>query len=170
MACGCLMIFTSVFGFISSFFSLSPFMACLDIYILCFGILSVCLEYKDQVMMKRNVDVIKREARFLTTPWGRAAFYFFVGILMIAKGGILSIIAGIFLMLVGGVIYTSCRNAYAALNELHSQKYTEAILIAKFRAHDLNKDGQLDTKEFSEVRLFCGSEQRLTSCGSCHDV
>jgi COPI associated protein len=109
-------------------------------------------------MMKRNVDMIKREARFLTTPWGRAAFYFFVGILMIAKGGILSIIAGIFLMLVGGVIYTSCRNAYAALNELHSQKYTEAILIAKFRAHDLNKDGQLDTKEFSEVGVFCDIE------------
>ena len=151
------MIITSIFGFLNSFFSLNQFSACLDIYILCFGVLSICLEYKDQVFMKRNVDIIKREAHFLATPWGRAAFYFFVGILVVSRGSIINLVAGIFLMIVGGVIYNSCRNAYSALNELHNAKYSEAILVKKFREFDHNKDAHLDTKEFSEVSFSVAS-------------
>jgi hypothetical protein len=36
-AAGCFMMFTSFFGFFSNFFGLSPFLACLNIYIFCFG-------------------------------------------------------------------------------------------------------------------------------------
>jgi COPI associated protein len=151
MACGCLMIMTGIFGTLSSVFSLNPFTAVLDLYILCFGIISVCLEYKDQVMVKRNVDIIRREFHFITTPWGRAAFYFFSGILMVASGGILEIISGLFLMIVGAVIYYSCHNAYAALNKLHDAKYSETMLLEKFKEFDLDKDDHLNTKEFSEV-------------------
>lgn len=149
--CGCLMIVTSVFGILSSVFSLSPFTACLNVYICFFGILSVCLEYKDQVMMKSYVDFIRREAHFLITPSGRAFFYIFIGILMFSKGGVLNMIAGLFLIVIGSVIYQSCRNAYATLNKLKTDKYTEAQLIEKFHEHDTNKDGELDSREFAEV-------------------
>jgi hypothetical protein len=37
LASGCFMMFSSFFGFFSNFFGLSPFRACLDIYIFCFG-------------------------------------------------------------------------------------------------------------------------------------
>lgn len=153
MVSGCVMIFTSISGFMNSLFGLSPFMACLDIYICCFGILAICLEYKDQMMMKKYVDIIRREAHFLTTPAGRAAFYFFNGILIISKGGIVNLLAGGFLMLVGAVIYHSCRQAYSALNELHNKKYTEAYIISEFIKHDKDKSGLLDTKELGEVRV-----------------
>lgn len=154
------MIVTSIFGFLSSIFGLSPFMACLDIYILVFGILSVCLEYQDQVFTKKYVDVIRKEAHFLITPSGRAAFYFFVGVLMVAKGGLLDLFAGLFLILVGVVIYNSCRNAYLVFNELHNAKYTEAFIIAKFREFDVDKSGHLDTKELGLVSNLFTSKCR----------
>ena len=72
---------------------------------------------------------------------------------MVASGRILEIISGLFLMIVGAVIYMSCHNAYAALNKLHDAKYTEAMLLEKFKEHDLDKDDHLNTKEFSEVSV-----------------
>lgn len=152
MVSGCLMIATSVFGILDAFLSLSPFSACLDVYITFFGVMSVCLEYKDQTLTKVYVDIIRKEAHFLTVPSGRAAFYFFVGTLIAFKGGLTDLISGIFLMLVGAVIYHSCRNAYRALNELHNAKFTESFIISKFREFDYDRSGQLDSKELGEVR------------------
>jgi vacuolar-type H+-ATPase subunit I/STV1 len=151
LICGSLMIICGILGFLSSIFSLSPFAACLDVYIFIFGVLSVCLEYKDQVMMKSYVNLIRREAHILITPSGRAGFYIFVGILMFSKGGLLNILAGLFMIVIGAVIFQSCRKAFAALNELKTDKYTEAQLIENFNEHDINKDGELDSREFAEV-------------------
>lgn len=161
------MIATSIFGFMSSFFALSPFLAILDLYICCFGVLAVCLEYKDQIMMKRYVDIIRKEAHFLTIPSGRAIFYIFAGVLIVSKGGLPNLFAGIFIMLVGGIIHNSCRQAYLALNELHNKKYTEEYIISNFKKHDKDNSGQLDTKELGEVRGR--SNQSVLRFRSCNE-
>jgi EF-hand domain len=161
------------------------------IYIVC-SVLSVCMEYKDQMLTAKYIDLIRREAHFLTTPYGtvnffagaqclrnfssapyqcnsayvntlircytlplagRAAFYFFVGVLMVCKGGILDFVAGLFLAVIGVIIYHSSRKSYAALEAIRGQRHSEAELRARFRAYDTNKNGQLDSKEL-ETALF----------------
>ena len=98
---GCFMMLSSFLGFFSNFFALSPFTACLNVYIFCFGVLSVCMEYKDTLMTQQYVAIIRKEAHFLTTPYGRAAFYCFVGILLVCKGGLLDLFGGVFMAVTG---------------------------------------------------------------------
>jgi hypothetical protein len=69
--------------------------AALDIYLFFGGLVCIVLELKEKVFTQKYMDVLKREALFLTRPYGRAAFYFFVGILMSCQGGILSIVGGV---------------------------------------------------------------------------
>ena len=91
---GLLIVGSSVFSFIAHFFSLSPFSALLDVYLILFGFLACILEYKDLLLTAKVLEVIKREALFLYRPYGRAAFYFFVGLLLIANGGLLGFLVG----------------------------------------------------------------------------
>lgn len=151
---GCFMMFTSFFEFFSNFFGLSPFMACLDLYIFCFGALAVCLEYKDQVLTAKYVAIIKQEAHFLSTPYGRAAFYFFVGLLMVCKGGILNLLGGVFLAVIGVIIYRSSRRSYDVLEKLRGSKTSVEQVAQKFRSYDKDRTGHLDTPELA---LLCAS-------------
>ena len=34
------------------------------------SVLAVCMEYKDQVLTAQYIELIRREAHFLTTPYG----------------------------------------------------------------------------------------------------
>ena len=82
-------------SFFSKIFSLSPLSAALDIYIFFGGLIAITLELKEKVFTQKYMDVLKREALFLTRPYGRAGFYFFIGILLSCQGGILSIVGGL---------------------------------------------------------------------------
>ena len=154
---GCFMMFTSFFEFFSNFFGLSPFLACLDLYIFCFGALAVCLEYKDQLVTEKYVDLIKKEAHFLTTPYGRAGFYFFVGLLMACKGGILNWIGGIFCVIIGVIIFRSSRRSYEVLEQLRGSKNTVDQVRSKFKYYDKDRSGQLDTPELAVLCASLGS-------------
>jgi hypothetical protein len=48
----------------------------------------VALEYRERLFPLIWLQCVRREALFLYKPYGRAAFYFFAGILLIAKGGL----------------------------------------------------------------------------------
>ena len=86
-------------GFLSFAFeitNLSPIMAILNVYIFLFGAVLVILEYKDQTYTKFLLDYVKKDAYFLYRPYGRGAFYTFLGTLLVCKGGLISPITGLF--------------------------------------------------------------------------
>jgi hypothetical protein len=154
---GILMMFISFFGFFSNLVSLSPFNAILDLYIFCFGLISAALEYKERFFTQSYIDIIKREALFLYKPYGRAAFYFFLGILLIGKGGLFSIIVGIYTAFVGFVVYQGSIAANLALAELKGNQYSLSDIEGNFEKFDFNKDGSLDTTELSSLCQSMGS-------------
>lgn len=154
---GILMMFISFFGFFSNLASLSPFNAILDIYIFCFGLISVALEYKEKFFTQSYIDIIKREALFLYKPYGRAAFYFFLGILLLGKGGLFSSIIGIYTAFVGFVVYQGSIAANLALSELKGNQYLLSDIERNFDKYDNNKDGSLDTTELLSLCKSLGS-------------
>jgi hypothetical protein len=88
LAAGVSIVITALLSFLSDLTSFSPFYALLDVYLLAFGILMVALEYRERLFPLIWLQCVRREALFLYKPYGRAAFYFFAGILLIAKGGL----------------------------------------------------------------------------------
>jgi Ca2+-binding EF-hand superfamily protein len=76
---------------------------------------------------------------------------------MVCKGGILDFVAGLFLAVIGVIIYHSSRKSYAALEAIRGQRHSEAELRARFRAYDTNKNGQLDSKELAALCLTLGT-------------
>lgn len=149
---GLLLIVTSFFEFLSDFFGLSPFSAVLDLYLLGFGLCMTLLEYKEMIFTDSWLRVIRREALFLYRPYGRAGFYFFVGILEVVKGGLIGFIIGIYTAFIGAIIYRGSRQATRALDELKRQgKFTEADIVRKFHEFDKSGKGQLDVKDLSKL-------------------
>ena len=86
---GAIISLISAMSIMSDFLKLSPFTAILDIYLSAFGLLTLLLEYKESTFPSGWLQVIKREAHFLYQPYGRAGFYFFIGVVLIVKGGLL---------------------------------------------------------------------------------
>jgi hypothetical protein len=154
---GLLIMTTSAFSFISSFFSLSPFTAVLNIYLFAFGAISCVLEYKEKLLPPRLLTLLKREALFLYRPYGRAAFYIFVGLLMAAHGGLLGLLPGLYTLLVGIVIYYSSRKAVGALNELKGTLKDEKGASAAFYRFDTDKSGFLESKDVAQLCQSIGS-------------
>ena len=141
----------SLLSFLSHIFGLSPFTAILDVYIFFFGLVAAALEYKKRLMTEKWLKILRREALFLSRPYGRAIFYFFCGVLMIAKGGLITFICGLFVTAVGAFIYLSSKQAYNKLYELHTQNLTDKDIETHFKKHDKNGDGKLDTDELGSL-------------------
>ena len=148
---------SSFLEFWSNLFGLQPFYILLDVYIFLFGLLAVCLEYKDQMLTASYVAMISQEAHFLTTPYGRAAFYFFVGLLMVCKGGLLNWVGGLFACVVGVVIYRSSRRSYEALAQMRGSQENVDAVRSKFRAFDTARTGQLTTAQLAQLCASLGS-------------
>jgi hypothetical protein len=158
---GLLIVITSSLGLLSNFFGLSFFTALLDVYAIGFGALACVLEYKDVLLTASAREVIRREALFLYRPYGRAAFYFFIGLLMVAKGGLLGFIVGAYTMLVGVIIFTSSRSAVAALDEIRNSMKTEKDVALKFAQFDTDNSGALDSAELARLCRSLGAQQTL---------
>jgi hypothetical protein len=158
---GLLIVITSSLGLLSNFFGLSFFTALLDVYAIGFGALACVLEYKDVLLTASAREVIKREALFLYRPYGRAAFYFFIGLLMVAKGGLLGFIVGAYTMLVGVIIFTSSRSAVAALDEIRNNIKSEKDMALKFAQFDTDNSGALDSAELARLCRSLGAQQSL---------
>ena len=151
------MIITSSLGFFDSILYLSPFTAVLNLYIICFGIIAILLENKEYFLTKKYRDIIKTEARFLDKPYGRAAFYFFVGILLVAKGGLFGLLVGLYTSFIGAVIFYGSKAAYDTLDRLKTDHYTEAQVKEKFYEFDRDKSGSLDAAELAALCKALGS-------------
>lgn len=144
---GLLMMANGVLSFLVELTSLSPLMAVLDIYMFCFGLICVLLEYKEQALTQKYINIIRREALFLYKPYGRGAFYMLCGSILLAKGGILSPLIGLFVCCIGLLLFSSSRQAQRSLDVLREQQFNDELMSAKFQEFDKNNDGYLNAAE-----------------------
>lgn len=158
---GLLIIVSSSLSLLSHFFGLSWFSAMLDVYSIAFGAIACTLEYKDYLLTANARAVLRREALFLSRPYGRAAFYFFIGLLILAKGGILNMIIGIYTMAVGVIIFVASRAAIDSLEKLRSSMKTEREVALKFAEFDVDHSGGLDSTELARLCQSLGAPQSL---------
>mmetsp|Transcript_7901 Transcript_7901/g.13088 ORF Transcript_7901/g.13088 Transcript_7901/m.13088 type:complete len:257 (-) Transcript_7901:31-801(-) len=166
LAAGLLIMFCSVFSFLADFFSLSPFNALMDVYMFVFGAIACVLEYKEELLPESYLKILKIEALFLYRPYGRAAFYVFVGLLLIAQGGMLGFLVGLFAVAVGVVVYYASRKAVDALHTLRDSLKDEKSAAAAFAQYDKDKSGYLDSKELALLCKSIGSVLTLNELES----
>ena len=140
----------------SNFFGLSPFKAVLDLYLFLFGLLACVLEFKERVFTLKYLEIIKKEALFLYRPYGRAAFYFFIGLLVISQGGLLGLLVGLYTSAVGVIIFYASRSVITSLNTLKQSQYTEQQIAEKFQLFDKDNSGYLDSSELSSLCTSLG--------------
>lgn len=129
----------------------SPATALIDCYLFLFGLAAVLLEYKEVSFTKKYQDLIKREALFLYRPYGRAFFYIFIGLLLLATGGILGLLIGSYVTVVGIFIFIASRDAIKQLEQLKSTIHNDTDLAKTFKEFDKDNSGYLDTKELAAL-------------------
>lgn len=136
---------------------LSPFTLVMDLYVMAFGALAVCLEYKEHLfgtlLPSSYLEAIRREALCLYRPYGRACFYFFVGIMIVTQNSIfsLSFMVGVYVATMGAIIFLSSRSALSSMAALRAQGLGEADIRNKFNRADKDKNGTLDTTELAAL-------------------
>lgn len=153
---GALIIFVHSLSFFGDLFGLSPFLCVMDIYLILFGACAIVLEYKDTFLPTKYIQLLHQEALFLYKPYGRAAFYIFVGVLLVVKGGILDFLVGLYTLIVGGIIFYGSSQAHAQLKELRQSVKSEAELEFKFREFDVDRSGFIDHSEFKKLCASLG--------------
>lgn len=102
-----------------------------------------------------NYFVTFRQARFLATPYGRAGFYFFMGLLLACEGFLVDLIAGCFMSCIGIVIFYSSYRMYHALRDLMKPEYTQAAIITKFREFS-GSDNKMNSEELTKLFASLG--------------
>jgi len=102
----------------------------------------------------------------LYRPYGRAAVYFFVGVLMISDSGLLGKLVGLYLAAVGGIIFYSSREAVKQLNFAKGTMQNEQEVIAKFREFDQDRSGALDSKELALLCKALGAKMTMNELES----
>eukprot|EP01039_Chlorochromonas_danica_P005759 gene5759-6343_t len=146
----------SLMSFLSNIFGLSPFRAVLNIYMLFFGTAACILEFKEKALTQHYLDLLRREALFLYHPYGRAGFYFFVGVLVVAQGGLVNLSVGLYCAVIGMAIYQSSLTAFQELNNIRGG-IEERDLDEKFDAFDKDKSGTLESCEFGNLVSSLGA-------------
>lgn len=163
---GLAMMGTGALSFMGDFFLFNYFGAVLDVYIFLFGILSVCLEYKESILPTKWVDQLKIEAKFMYKPYGRAVLYFFFGVLLISQSKLLYLCTGLYLCVIGGLVVYYAGNAQKALQAFKDKKLSFFQLRSAYDAADKNKDGLTPGELAKMVSKFPGvnlSENELIS-------
>lgn len=144
-------------SFLAHLTGLSPATAVIDIYLFIFGLSAVLLEFKDQTFTKRGLEILKREALFLYRPYGRALFYVFVGVLILATGGLLGLLIGGYVTAVGVFVYVASRDAIKRLDQLKGSLHNDQDLAQKFKEFDKDNTGYLESKELAALCQSLGT-------------
>ena len=84
---------------------------------------------------------------FLYLPMGRGVFYLFCGSLLVVKGGVISGLSGLAVLLIGCLLFYSNRQAVAALSELRAEQFNDERIQQLFHSYDTNGDGSLAPTE-----------------------
>lgn len=148
-------------GAVNLLFSiLNPFGMLLAAYIIIFGIIAVALEYKDVVLPQSWIDSLKREAKFVYRPYGRAVLYIFWGILLISEQSCFLWsypIVGLYTTAIGGLVGYYASQAQKALNNIKAAKYDDYQIRSRFNTADKDKTGSLSIKELATMVKSMGS-------------
>lgn len=151
-------IITGAFAFLSALFGFDLLKLVISSFVIVFGLIGVVIELKPSIVSRYQLAILHREAHFLFRPWGRAMFYFFVGIFLLCQAGFLHTVFGISSCVIGIVIYYSCHTAVEALNSLAAEHFSIERVAAKFHEFDKNNDGHLDRNELSELCESIGTK------------
>jgi hypothetical protein len=145
--CGFLLTVSAVLGMLGSAFSLSPLKVVLECYLLVFGVIIIVLE-NPQYHMKSLEDGITKYAACLNFLWGRAIFCIFCGSLRwCLQNGTLGGVVGIGLVAVGVLtLFIGCL-AHKKLNHVKLKLADKDAVRDKFKEHDKNGNGGIDTEE-----------------------
>eukprot|EP01033_Poteriospumella_lacustris_P013366 gene13366-9570_t len=163
---GVSIVVVSVFGFLSDFFGLAPVNAVLDLYLVAIGLILAVLEYKQHFLTQPYLNALRREALFLYRPYGRAAIYFFVGLLLMTYSGLFGKMAGLFSAVVGVVVFYSSRSAIQHLETMRTSMRSEAQVTSRFMEFDKDNSGTLETKELASLCKSLGSPLTLNELES----
>ena len=156
------------FSFLSNLFGFALLRAVLDLYLIAFGVIACCLEFKEKVFTQKVLDFLKRDAQFLFKPYGRAGFYFFVGLLVVSQGGFVGFLIGLYTIIIGVVIYKSSQDASDALEAAKEQKdsFDDTEIAAKFKEVDKDGNGCLDVTELAVLSQTLGAGLSLNELES----
>lgn len=158
LVAGLIIMTTSFSGFLFHFFTLSWISAVGDVYLFVAGLIACILEFKHRVLTQYYVDVIKREALFLYRPYGRAAFYFLIGLLQIdVNGGLQGWLIGFYLSFTGAVIFYASQRSVQQLNVLKGNINNETELAEKFKTFDVDHSGYLEVGELASFSASMGA-------------
>lgn len=101
---------------------------------------------------------LRTEAHILTTLTGRACMYVLFGSILLADSGSwLGAGVGFYLMFVGFTMLYVSRSAIAKLKDVMPGA-CEADLIAKFDAHDQDRDGRIGSADLGALCRDLGTE------------
>ncbi len=153
---GCMIMAVSALGALSALFGFGLISLLMYMYVFCAGAILACLEFKDALIPVKYKEMIRREALFLYRPYGRAAFYMGVGLVMINMGGFLTLLVGLYTTAVGAYIYYGSTQALKTLNAMKQDK-TPQDLKAVFDRADKDNDSYLDSAELSVVCAELGT-------------
>lgn len=105
-------------------------------------------------MTQKYLDLIRREALFLYRPYGRAAFYFFIGILVISQNSFFSLgfFVGAYTATIGAVVFVASRSALQHAAAMRSAQLDQSVIKEKFNKADKDHSGTLDS---SELAVLC---------------
>ena len=148
-AAGMAIMLVSFLGFLSALFGFAPVLSILYLYMFCAGALMAALEFKNSFIPPAYIERIRKEALFLYRPYGRAAFYFGVGLVLVSIGGLLTPLVGIYTSGVGVYIYYGSAQAMKSLEELRAQTHDEGQMKAQFDAADKDGSGFLEPAELA---------------------
>ena len=81
----------------------------------------------------------------------------FCGTLLVAKGGLVSSLIGIFICGIGILLYTSSKNAYHALNQLKNEHISDQVIKESFHKFDHDNTGELSSPQLAQLCQALGS-------------
>lgn len=144
-----------VYNLLYDILGLDIFTAVVDAYVAAFGVLSVCLEYKQTLLGDDFANMMQDEFKFIYKPYGRAFLYVLFGLLMFSEtGSIVYMVVGPYVTVVGAFILylsMSAEGEYAKMKA--SARLDDTHLRSEFNKADkgsfLSRDGKLDSKEFA---------------------
>jgi hypothetical protein len=156
-AAGILIMFISFMGFLSAVFGFAPVLSLCYMYFFCAGALMAALEFKDSFIPANVREKIRKEALFLYRPYGRAGFYFGVGLIMISIGGVITPLIGLYTAAVGVYIYYGSQQALKSLEQLRALGHDEGLMRQKFTEADKDGTGSLSPAEISGLCASLGT-------------
>jgi len=164
LACAISMIASGIVGLFTEITRINLLAAFVEVYIFGFGIIMLTVDASDLLCPSNRKKWVTEYVFFITTLWGKGAFYLFAGALMMAQWSselMIVVLLGALVFLLGCFMLYSGYSAQDKLSQLQSTLSSEDVLLKKFEEFDEDKNGALDKKEL--VRLCKSLGSNLTT-------